>query len=118
MENLTCISCPNGCNLTAEKVQEKWIIKGNSCPKGIEFAINEMTCPKRSICSTVRTTFKKVPRLPVRTNGEIPLGDIFKVMNEINSVNLKQKVHCGDVVIKNVCSTGIDIIATSDLSDD
>lgn len=115
MENITCILCPNGCNLSIEKLGQEWEIKGNKCPKGKQFAINEITDPRRSVCSTIKTTFKKVPRLPVRTDGEVPLETIFNVMAQINSKNLDIPVHVGEVIIENVSNTGINVIATSDL---
>ena len=115
MENIICILCPNGCSLSIEKVGEQWDIKGNKCSKGREFAISEIKNPRRSVCSTIKTTFKKVPRLPVKTNGEVPLIDIFNIMAEINSKSLGNPVHSGDVVIENVCNTGVNVVATSDL---
>jgi CxxC motif-containing protein len=63
----------------------------------------------------VKTTYRKVPRLPVRTNGEVPLNAIFAVMEKINAVTLDHPVHIGEVIIENVCNTGINVIATSDL---
>lgn len=117
MRNLICIECPIGCSLSVEKVGEQWDIKGNKCPKGKDFAINEITDPRRSICSTVRTTFKKVPRLPVRTTGDVPLKEIFAVMAQINAISVDKPIHTGDVIIKNVCNTGINVIAASDLFD-
>ena len=115
MRNLVCIECPIGCSLTAEKTGEQWDVKGNRCVKGADFAINEITDPRRSISSTVRTNFKTVPRLSVRTQGEVPLNTIFAVMEQINSVSLDHPVHIGEVIIENVSNTGIDVIATSDL---
>ena len=117
MRNLICIECPIGCSLSVEKVGEQWDIKGNKCPKGKDFAINEITDPRRSICSTVRTTFKMVPRLPVRTTGDVPLKEIFAVMAQINAISLDKPIHTGDMIIKNVCNTGINVIAASDLFD-
>ena len=86
MRNLVCIECPIGCSLTAEKSGEQWEVKGNRCTNGVDFAINEITDPRRSICSTVRTTFKTVPRLSVRTRRSTLKYD-FEVMEQINSVN-------------------------------
>jgi CxxC motif-containing protein len=117
MRNLICIECPIGCSLSVEKGGEQWDVKGNKCPKGKDFAINEITDPRRSICSTVRTTFKKVPRLPVRTTGDVPLKEIFAVMAQINAISVDKPIHTGDVIIKNVCNTGINVIAASDLFD-
>ncbi|OYT14596.1 MAG: molybdopterin oxidoreductase [Bacteroidetes bacterium 4572_77] len=115
MKELTCIVCPNGCLLNVDKKNDEWIVEGNLCPKGIEFAINEMTNAKRSICSTVNTIFKNTPRLPVRTDGEIPKKLIFPLMKEINAVTLERYVTTGEIIIENVLNTGINVIATSDI---
>ena len=68
-----------------------------------------------TICTTVRTTFKDAPVLPVRVSAEIPKNRIFDVMREINKVKVDTRVGRGDVIIENVLGLGADIIATSDL---
>ncbi len=115
MKNITCIICPNGCLLKVDKQGDEFVVSGNLCKRGVEFAINEMTNPKRSICSTVKTSYKSVPRLSVRTDGEIPLNYIFKVMGEINKVYIDHQVHSGEIIIRNVLGTGVNIISTSDM---
>lgn len=115
MKEIICIVCPNGCLLNIDNKNNEWIVNGNLCPKGIDFGINEMTNAKRSICSTIRTIFKKIPRLPVRTDGEIPKELIFELMKKINSVKLEKPVHSGEVIIENVLGTGVNVIATSDI---
>ncbi len=115
MKNMTCIICPYGCLLEVDKQGGEFIVKGNKCKRGIEFGINEMTNPKRSICSTVKTAYKSVPRLPVRTDGEIPLSYIFVVMEEINDIKLDHPVHRGEIIIRDVLGTGVNIISTSDM---
>jgi CxxC motif-containing protein len=114
-ETLTCIVCPNGCRLSVEKVQGEWIVQGNLCPKGKDFAIDEMTSPMRSICTTVRTIYKDIPRLAVRTDREIPKSEIFSIMEEINKINLQRRVYNGDIIIENILNTGANIIATSNM---
>jgi len=115
MKKLTCIVCPNGCQLSIEKEKEEWIVTGHLCPRGKDFAINEMINPKRSICSTVKTAYKDVPRLPVRTDGEIPIQDIFPLMKLLSTVVINHPVHNGEVIIENLLNTGVNIIATSDM---
>lgn len=117
MKYLTCIECPIGCSLSVEKMGVQWEVKGNRCTKGRDFAINEMTDPRRSICSTVRTTFQKLPRLPVRTSGDVSLNIIFDVMDQINAQTVHNPIHMGEVIIENVCNTGVNIIAALDLCD-
>lgn len=115
MKTLTCIVCPNGCALTIENAAGEWKVTGNMCPRGKDFAINELTDPKRSISSTVRTVFKYMPRLPVRTDGEIPLKLIFPVMEELKRIVIEKPVHSNDIIIKDVLNTGINIISASDM---
>jgi CxxC motif-containing protein len=112
---LTCIVCPAGCHLTAQKTDGAWTVSGNTCPKGRDFAISEATNPTRTLCSTVKTADPTRPRLPVRTGGEIPLGMIYQVMEVINAIEVKGHVSIGDVIVSNVLGTGVDIIATANM---
>ena len=113
--DLTCIICPRGCALTVEfdTVGAVAEVKGNICPRGKEYAINECTAPTRTVTSTVRCEGGCV--VSVKTSAPIPKEKMFDVMKEINFVKAPCKVRIGDVIIKNVCGTGSDIVATSNL---
>ncbi|NLL63810.1 MAG: DUF1667 domain-containing protein [Ruminococcaceae bacterium] len=90
-------------------------VTGNFCKKGETFAINELTSPMRTICSTVKTDFKDVPVLPCRVSADIPKDKIFDVMAEINKVVITEKIKRNDIIIKNVLGLGVDVICTSDM---
>lgn len=116
IKKFVCIVCPNGCNLTVEGNGKSYIVSGNACKRGEQFALNEMIDPKRTICSTVRTVFPEVPVVPVRVSSDIPKDKIFEVMKEINKVVVtSKKIKRGDIIIKNVCGLGVNIICTSDI---
>ena len=115
MKEFSCISCPRGCLLHVEEENGGFTVTGNSCPRVREFAISEMTAPKRTICSVVKTVFADAPVLPVRVSADIPKEMIFDVMGEINSVTLTERIGRGDIVIENVLGLGVDVISTSDL---
>lgn len=115
MKEFSCIGCPRGCLLHVEEENGGLTVTGNSCSRGREFATSEMTAPKRTICSVVKTVFADAPVLPVRVSADIPKEMIFDVMGEINSVTLTERIGRGDVVIKNVLGLGVDVISTSDL---
>lgn len=113
---LTCIECPNGCQLSAtQDAQGVWQITGARCPKGKVFALSELTAPMRTIASLVKTTSKRVPVLPVRVSGPIPKEAIFKVMAEIHKVCLSEPVGRGEVIISNILGLGIDLISESNI---
>lgn len=107
-----CIVCPRGCHLS---VDENLNVTGNSCPRGKEYAINEVTNPTRTITSTVAISGGELHRLPVMTSSPIPKGKIFEVMQEIDKVRACAPVRIGDVIIRDVLGTGSDIIATRNI---
>ncbi len=116
MTELTCIECPNGCTMTVDSSDIDNIkVHGNKCKRGITFAVSELTNPKRTICSTVKTSFPEFPVLPVRVSDEIPKDRIFNVIEVINKTTVKDKVKRGDIIIPNILNLGVDIIATSDM---
>lgn len=115
MKELTCIGCPRGCTLKIERDGDGWSVTGNTCPRGREFAVSEMTAPRRTICSTVCTAFPDAPVLPVRVSADIPKDRIFDVMDALKTVTVSERIGRGDVVIPDVLGLGVDVIATSSL---
>ena len=116
IRELTCIGCPMGCQLRAT-LEDGVVtaVTGNTCPRGREFAVSEMTAPRRTICSTVRTAFPDAPVLPVRVSADIPKDRIFDVMDALKTVTVSERIGRGDVVIPDVLGLGVDVIATSSL---
>ena len=48
--NLTCIGCPMGCALLVEMDGKEIIsVTGNTCKKGAEYAVKEVTDPTRIV---------------------------------------------------------------------
>lgn len=114
-QTLVCINCPRGCTMQVTQDGDTIAVTGNFCPRGEQFAHDELTCPKRTICSTVQTAFPDTPVLPCRVSAEIPKDKIFDVMNEINRITVDRRIARGDTILANVCGLGVDIIATSNL---
>ena len=115
MKEFTCIVCPRGCSLAVEDNNGEYTVSGNFCKRGRDFAVSEMTCPMRTICSTVYTVFTDTPVLPVRVSADIPKDRINEVMAAINGTVVTERIGRGDTVISNVCGLGVDIIATSNI---
>lgn len=113
MKQFVCTTCPNGCSLTIdEKTKE---VTGNKCPRGKVFAINEITCPKRTICSSVKTTIEGFNVISIRTNKEIDKKLIPELMKVLKDITITEKLPIGSIVIKNVLNTDVDIITTKDM---
>ena len=114
-KELICIVCPNGCELTVEVHDGELKIQGASCHRGYEYAKREITNPMRTIATSVLIENGEFPLASVRLNRPVPIARIFDIMKEINHIRLKAPVHIGDVVIKDVCGCGSDIIATKNV---
>ena len=113
--NLTCIVCPRGCQMTVTLDDGRVVsVEGNFCKRGVTYANDECTNPRRTITSTVRCDCGAV--VSVKTAGTVPKEKMFDVMKEINSVIAGDDIKIGDVIIKDVCGTGVDVVATSNLN--
>ena len=120
VKEYTCIVCPRGCHLTAEKVVEngKEVIKveGNFCPRGVKYATEEMTCPMRTVTSSVYVEGGEEKMVSVKTNDTVPKESIGKVLEEIKELKVKAPVKVGDILIPNVAGTGKDLVATRNVA--
>lgn len=115
MKEFNCIVCPNGCLLHVEEENGAITVTGNNCPNGEKFAVSEMTCPMRTLCSTVKTVFPETPVLPVKVSAEIPKEKLTEVMREIDRVLITERIGRGGVIIENVLGLGADVISTSNI---
>lgn len=111
-KELTCIICPRGCHLV---VDENNNVSGNFCPRGAKYAIQELTNPLRTITSTVKIISEDEDRLPVKTSVQVSKKLIFKVMEEINKIEVKAPVHIGDVLKENIAGSGANLVATKNI---
>lgn len=110
---LTCIGCPMGCQLTVSMENgEVTEVTGNTCPKGDIYARKEVVNPTRIVTSTVKITGGDKERVSCKTANDIPKNKIFDVMKDIDSAEVCAPAHIGDVLIRDVAGTGVDVIAT------
>ncbi len=109
---LTCISCPIGCHLTVTLVDGAVTgVSGNTCPRGEVYAKAECTAPVRMVTGLVRIEGRNEP-LSVKTAQAIPKSSVAECVEILAKTEIKAPVRAGDVVIADVCGSGIDVIAT------
>ncbi|HHW03643.1 MAG TPA: DUF1667 domain-containing protein [Thermoanaerobacterales bacterium] len=111
--NVTCIICPVGCRIEVELENEDILnLSGYRCKRGLQYAKDEVTSPKRILTTTVRLKARSAHVLPVRTRAPIPRSCMKDAMKELKSVFVCPPVKMGDVVLKDVAGTGVDVIAS------
>lgn len=115
-QEMICIVCPQGCRLSVTKTGDEFVVTGNTCKRGVQYGITEMTAPTRVITSTVALAGGSSVRLPVKTKGAVPKGMIFDCMDEINRLTVTAPVACGAVLIEDLQGTGVALVATRSIS--
>ena len=114
MEELICIVCPRGCHLKVD-VKSGYIVTGNLCSRGIPYAKNELSDPRRILTTTIKVKNAVYPRCPVKTENPIPKNLLLRAMKEIDQFECSAPIHEGQIVLENICETKINVICTRDM---
>lgn len=112
---ITCIVCPNGCEVEVKQNGDSISVSGNKCKRGEVYVVQELTDPRRTISTTVPISNGELPLCSVRLTKPIPKKEIFRVMQEIRRIRLTAPVKIGQVVIEDVCGLGSDVIVTKEM---
>ncbi|MBO4495986.1 MAG: FAD-dependent oxidoreductase [Clostridiales bacterium] len=106
VRKMTCIICPRGCQLSVV-LSDPPIVSGNSCPRGEEYAIAEVTHPMRTLTTTIRVRYEdgSLGRISVKSNGEIPKEELFELAGKIHHTIIDAPVQVGDEVLPGVVAT-------------
>lgn len=116
IRELTCINCPLGCALTVTLDGEKVIkVEGNTCPKGKTYGEKEVTNPTRILTSSVMVTGGKISVVSVKTASDIPKNKIRECAARLKNITVQAPVKIGDIVLKDIGGTGVDLIATKNV---
>ena len=114
--NLTCIGCPLGCSLTAEMDGREVVsVTGNNCGVGDKYARKELTNPTRIVTSTVKVLGGNLAAVSVKTASDIPKGKMFDCVKALKTVEVKAPVSIGQVIVPDICGTGVAVIATKNI---
>ncbi|MEG1608635.1 MAG: DUF1667 domain-containing protein [Clostridia bacterium] len=116
MKNLTCIVCPIGCALSVDDKDLSDIkVSGNGCPRGKNYAIQEVTCPQRVVTTLVKVVGGNLEVVSVKTNKAIDKAKVFDVLTAVKGIVVDAPTQIGQVIISNVAGTGADIVATKNI---
>lgn len=112
-KEIICTVCPRGCRIQVEGEGERVIsVEGYTCKRGLEYASAEYAHPVRILTTTVKLTDTDSDLLPVRSTKPIPKEKILDCMQVIRTVQAKRPVGRYDVIVADICGTGVDMVAT------
>ena len=112
-KQLICVNCPKGCRITVTTQDGKAVeVSGYSCENGKSYALQESICPMRILTSTVKIHHGPLQVLPVMSEKEIPLHVWRQAMEEVKSVCVEAPVSIGQIILEDLCGTGVRLIAS------
>jgi len=125
-EELTCITCPLGCRLSAERAADGSLaVSGNRCPRGAAYAREELLAPKRVVTATCRIAVgddgadgREVGprRVPCKTSAPFPKERVPELLEAIYALEVGLPVERGAVLLPDALGSGIDLVATRSVS--
>ncbi len=107
---ITCIVCPKSCMIRADAAGN--IVETGDCPKGKQYAAEEIRDPRRVFTSTVWVDWGMVARVPVRTSKPIKKGDWKKAAQAIARLRAEAPIRFKQILVNDFLEEGIDLVAT------
>ena len=112
-KEIICTICPRGCHIMVEGEGDNILsVEGFACKRGETYATAEFAHPVRILTTTVKMAGIQNDLLPVRSNKPLPKEKLFDCMQVIRAVQVKMPVKCHDVIIADICGTGVNIVST------
>ena len=115
ISEIICVACPMGCGMQVEHTAAGEVsgVAGNTCKRGEAYARAELTNPVRSFHSTIRVTGGKAALVSVKSAAPVPKGKLMACAGATRGIRVRAPIAIGDVIVHNVCGTGIDLVATT-----
>lgn len=105
---ITCTVCPLGCQVTVAGGKAQ----GYTCPRGRDWALQEVAAPVRVLTTTVILEGGELALLPVRTLAAVPKNRLRDCQAEASRLCIKAPIRAGEVICRDLAATGISLIAT------
>ena len=109
----TCICCPLGCRIEVALDENGQVseVSGYTCKRGADYAAQEAIAPERMVTAVLCVSGCLEP-VSVKTQRPVPKAAMKDVLAAVAALRLDAPVAAGDVLIEDVCGTGVAVVAT------
>ncbi|MHC1786000.1 MAG: DUF1667 domain-containing protein [Christensenellales bacterium] len=109
---ITCINCPVGCRMRVS-VENGEVVKvlDNQCKRGDVYARQESVRPLRMVTAVAPVLGSDIP-VSLKTAAPIPKDKIAACMQAVRDLRLELPIAAGQVLLRDVAGTQVDLIAT------
>ena len=113
---MTCIICPNGCRMQVSfDRQEILNVKHALCPKGWDYAREEIFHPVRILTATMKVENGELPLVSVRSDRPIPKKKLRESVKTLATMTLQAPIEFHQVIAENFSGLGANIISTREI---
>ncbi len=106
---MRCILCPLGCELDVKVTNDIVEVSGNRCPRGKNYAEEEIKNPKRPFFTVIKTNSEQYHVIAVRSQAPIPKENIKDAVETLSKLIVNDDVEVGEKIAE---FKGIPIIVT------
>jgi len=103
-KEIMCVLCPNSCHLKIEYdefTKEITGLTGHTCKRAHDFALQEIVDPMRTLTFSVLVEHGDLPLVSTRSQDQIPLTDVAKIVAQLKKIRVSAPVRSGDVVYQD-----------------
>lgn len=116
-KNMTCIICPNGCELKVKVEGTDCLeVSGGLCDKGLAYAKNEVLNPVRVLTTTVKVQGGNPSIVSVKSDRPIPRKLLKEAVHVLQGIVVDAPVGLHQVILEDILGTGAKIIATREIN--
>lgn len=115
-DEIVCVLCPSGCRMHWRNNGDRLEIHGQGCQNGLVYAEKEIIQPERTLTTTMKVQYGAKPLVAIKSARPLPKARLFEVMQTARTVVVSAPIKRGDIVVADVCKTGVPLIATCDVA--
>ena len=114
-KEIICVACAKGCRLQVSRQAGEILVSQAGCKRGQQYAVSEITDPRRMLATTVRMQGGSHALLPVYTAAPFPKGLLFDLLQLLGKLQVSAPVKMNQVILPDALGSGIDVLASRDL---
>lgn len=115
-DEIVCVLCPSGCCMQWRNDDGGLEIHGHSCKNGLAYAEKEIMQPERTLTTTIKVVNGTKSLVAVKSARPLPKAKLPAAMQTVRKTVATAPLNRGDVVVADVCGTGVSLIATCDVA--
>jgi CxxC motif-containing protein len=110
-EFVKCSICPVGCRLEIRHKNGDIKVTGNRCGRGLEYAAGYNSADSAFLRGRCLLENGPLGRLPVVSSAPVPQALVDEMLAVIQQTSVSAPVEKGQIVIKNILGSGIDVLS-------